>query len=197
MSSSTENIHFATNQQNNIHIVTRQPFLTKQNILSQNGKINTIKKNKKDNNHKDKKKSKKEKQDVGSPTKVGSSTKNSKDKKELKRDIVDSQTIDPLTKIPEEKAKHKLLCYKCNKLGHYQNNCKPPKNKSKLKIPDLHSEINSLKQELQEIKTSSFQITEEQLAQEIVTLKINDNNPRQSSIENEVEPEEIVNKLFT
>jgi hypothetical protein len=113
VSSSTENIPFATNQQNNIHIVTRQSFLTKQNILSQNCLINTIKKNKKDNNHKDKKKSKKEKQDVGSPTKK------SKDKKELKRDIVDSQTIDPLTKIPEEKAKHKLLCYKCNKLGHY------------------------------------------------------------------------------
>ena len=60
VSSSTEIIPFATNQQNNIHIVTRQHFLTKQNILSQYGQINTIKKNKKDKNYKDKKKSKKE-----------------------------------------------------------------------------------------------------------------------------------------
>jgi hypothetical protein len=101
-------------------------------------------------------------------------------------DIIDSQTIDPLTKNSEEKANHKPLCYKCKKLDHYQNNCKPPK----LKILDLHSEINSLKQEIKEIKTSNFQITEEQLAQEMTTLKINNNNPQQSSIENEVEPEE-------
>ena len=95
MSSSTENIPFATNQQNNIHIITRQPFLTRQNA-----QINTIKKNKKDNNHKDKKKPKKEKkdiEDIGLPTKVGSLTK----------DIID--TIDPITKISEEKAKHKPL----------------------------------------------------------------------------------------
>ena len=99
VSSSTENIPFATNQQNNIHIITRQPFLTRQNA-----QINTIKKNKKDNNHKDKKKPKKEKkdkkkdiEDIGSPTKVGSLTK----------DIID--TIDPITKISEEKAKHKPL----------------------------------------------------------------------------------------
>ena len=98
-------------------------------------------------------------------------------------DIIDSQTIDPLTKNSEEKANHKPLCYKCKKLGHYQNNCKPPK----LKILDLHSEINSLKQEIKEIKTYNFQITEEQLAQEMATLKINNNNPQQSSIENEVE----------
>ena len=74
----------------------------------------------------------------------------------MNEDIEGSQTINPLTKSSEEKAKHKPLCYKCNKLGYYQNNCKPPKNKSKLKIPDLHSEINSLKQEIQEIKNSSF-----------------------------------------
>jgi hypothetical protein len=161
----------------------------KQTILSQYGQINTIKKNKKDNNYKDKKKSKKEtkteKQDVGSPPQVGSPTKNSKDKEELKSD-----TIDPLTKIPKEKAKNKVLCYKCNRFGHHQNNCKPPKNKSKLNIPKLHSEINTLKQEIQEIKNSSFQITEEQLAQEMVTLKINNNHSQNSSIENEVEPEE-------
>jgi hypothetical protein len=132
---------------------------TRQNLHT-NAQINTIKKN----NKKDKKKLKEEKQDVGSPTRVGSPT---KEKKELVKD-----TLDPLTKIPEEKAKHKPLCYKCNKPGHYQNNCKPPKNKSKLNIPELHSEINSLKQEIQEIKNSSFQITEEQLAQEIVTLKM-------------------------
>ena len=148
-----------------------------QNILSQYGQINIIKKHKKD-----KKKLKEEKENIGSPTKCN------KDKK--KKDIVDSQTIDPLTKNSEEKANHKPICYKCNKPGHYQNNCKPPKNKSKLKIPELHLEINSLKQEIQEIKNSSFQITEEQLAQEMVTLKINNNHSQNSSIENEVEPEE-------
>jgi hypothetical protein len=142
----------------------------KQNILSQYGQINTIKKNKKDNIKKDKKKPNK---DIGSLT---------------KEKLVD--TLDPLTKIPKEKAKHKPLCYKCNKLGHYQNNCKPPKNKSKLNIPEFHSEINSLKQEIKEIKNSSFQITEEQLAQEIVTLNMNDNHLQDSNIENEVEPEE-------
>jgi hypothetical protein len=155
------------NQQNN----------KKQTILSQYDQINTIKKHKKD-----KKKLKEEKEDIGSPTKCN------KDKK--KKDIVDSQTIDPLTKNSEEKANHKPICYKCNKPGHYQNNCKPPKNKSKLNIPELHSEINSLKQEIQEIKNSSFQITKEQLAQEMVTLKINNNHSQNSSIENEVEPEE-------
>jgi hypothetical protein len=144
-------------------IHSREPSDTRQ-TLHTNAQINTIKKN----NKKDKKKlkeTKKEKQDVGSPPQVGSPTKNSKDnKKELKRDIEDSLTLDPLIKTPEEKTKHKLLCYKCNKIGHYQNHCKPPKNKSKLNIPKLHSEINSLKQEIQEIKNSSFQITEEQLA---------------------------------
>ena len=111
------------------------------------------------------KKKEKEKQDVDSPTK------NSKNKEELKSDA-----IDPLTKTPKEKAKNRVLCYKCNRFGHYQNNCKLPKNKSKLNIPELHSEINTLKQEIQEIKNSSFQITEEQLAQEMVTLKINNNH---------------------
>ena len=137
----------------------------KQTILSQYSQINTIKKNTKDK--------KKPNKDIGSP---------------IKEKLVD--TLDPLTKIPEEKAKHKPLCYKCNKLGHYQNNCKPPKNKSKLNISELHSEINSLKQEIQEIKNSNFQITEEQLAQEMVTLKMNNNHSQNSSIENEVEPEE-------
>jgi hypothetical protein len=60
------------NQQNN----------KKQTILSQYGQINTIKKNKKD-----KKKLKEEKEDIGSPTKIGSLTKCNKDKK--KKDIVD------------------------------------------------------------------------------------------------------------
>ena len=120
------------------HIATRQPLLT-----SQNNQINTIKKNKKDNTHKDKEKPKKDKK--GKTPII---------------DIVDSPTIDPPTKTSEEKAKHKPLCYKCKKLGHYQNNCKP----SKIKTPELHSEINSLKQEIKEIKTSSFQIIEEKLA---------------------------------
>jgi hypothetical protein len=93
----------------------------KQTIISQYGQIDTIKKNKKDKNYKDKKKSKKEtkkEKDVGSPTRVGS---------HVKEKLVD--TLEPLTKISEEKVKHKPLCYKCNKFGHYQNNCKPPKNK--------------------------------------------------------------------
>jgi hypothetical protein len=155
------------NQQNN----------KKPTILSQIGQINTIKKDKKD-----KKKLKEEKEDISS----GSPTKCNNDKK--KKNITNLQTI---TKISKVKANHKPICYKCNKPGHYQNNCKPPKNKSKLKTPELHSEINSLKQEIQEIKNSNFQITEEQLAQEIVTLKINNNdNSQNSSIENEVEPEE-------
>jgi hypothetical protein len=198
LSPTSGNIHIATRQQDkhsmtpltsNYQFNNNTHLDKKQTILSQYGQINTIKKNKKDNNYKDKKKSKKEtkkeKQDVGSPPQVGSPTKNSKDKEELKSDM-----IDPLTKIPKEKAKNKVLCYKCNKFGHYQNNCKPPKNKSKLNIPELHSEINTLKQEIQEIKNSSFQITEEQLAQEMVTLKINNNHSQNSSIENEVEPEE-------
>jgi hypothetical protein len=83
----------------------------------------------------------------------------------------------PPTKNSREKVtKQKLICYKCKKTGHYQNNCvsdkncksQPSKSNSKLKTPDLHSEINSLKQE---IKTSNFQITEEQLAQQMITLK--------------------------
>jgi hypothetical protein len=154
----------------NIHLATRQTLLT-----SQNGQINTIKKNKKDSTQKDKKKPKKDKKD-NTPI----------------VDIVNPPTIDPLTKNSEEKVtKHKPLCYKCKKLGHYQNNCVFDKKPSKLKTPDLHSEINSLKQEIKEIKTFSFQITEEQLAQEMVTLKINNNNNSQHpSTENEVEPEE-------
>jgi hypothetical protein len=153
------------------YIATRQPLLT-----SQNSQINTIKKNKKDNTHKDKEKPKKDKK--GKTPII---------------DIVDSPTIDPPTKTSEEKAKHKPLCYKCKKLGHYQNNCKP----SKIKTPKLHSEINSLKQEIKEIKTSSFQIIEEKLAQEMVTLKINNNNnSRHPSIENEVEPEENCKQII-
>jgi hypothetical protein len=160
-------------------IHSRESFDIRQ-TLHTSAQINTIKKN----NKKIKKKLEEEKEEVGSLTK------NSIDKKELKSDIVNSQTINPSTKISEEKAKHKPLCYKCNKLGHYQNNCKPPKNKSKLNIPEFHSEINSLKQEIQEIKNSSFQISEEQLAQEIITLNMDDNHLQDSNIENEVEPEE-------
>jgi hypothetical protein len=74
LSLTSDNIHLVTNQQNNIYLATRQTFLT-----SQNAQINIIKKNKKDNNHKDKKKPKKE-----------------------KKDIVDSPTIDPLTKNSED-----------------------------------------------------------------------------------------------
>ena len=151
----------------NIHLATKQTLLT-----SQYGQINTINKNKKDNTHKDKKKLKKDK----------------KDKTPIV-DIVDSLTIDPLTKNSEEKiTNHKPLCYKCKKLGHYQNNCVSDKKPSKLKTLDLHSEINSLKQKIKEIKTSSFQITEEQLAQKMVAL--NNNNLQYPSIENEVESEE-------
>jgi hypothetical protein len=118
LSLTPDNTHLATNQQNNIYLATRQTLLT-----SQNTQINTIKKKPKkekkdivdsptkDNNHKDKKNNHKN---------------NHKDKKKPKKDIVDivgSPTIDPLTKISEEKAKHKPLCYKCKNLGHYQNNC--------------------------------------------------------------------------
>jgi hypothetical protein len=181
LSLTSDNTHLTTNQQNNIYLATRQTLLT-----SQNAQINTIKK-----------KPKKEKKDiVDSPTKDNNhkdKKNNHKDKKKPKKDIVDivgSPTIDPLTKISEEKVKHKPLCYKCKKLGHYQNNCVSDKKPSKLKTPDLHSVINSLKQEIKEIKTSSFQITGEQLAQEMVMLKINNNHPQNPNIENEVEPEE-------
>ncbi len=150
----------------NIHLATRQTLLT-----SQYGQINTIKKNKKDNTHKDKKKPKKD-----------------------KTPRVDSPIIDPLTKNSKEKVtNHKPICYKCKKPGHYQNNCvsnKSCKSNSKIKTSDLHSEINLLKQEIKEIKTSSFQITEEQLAQEMITLKINNNHPQYPIIEKEIEPQE-------
>ena len=139
--------------------VTDKDLAKKQTTLlaKQYGQINTIKK--KDNINKDKKKSKKDKTPI----------------------------INPITKNPKEKVtNHKPICYKCNKPGHYQNNCV-----SKIKTSDLHSEINLLKQEIKEIKTSSFQITEEQLIQEMITLKINNNNnPQYPSIENEVELEE-------
>ena len=127
-----------------IHLATRQTFL-----ISQHGQINTIKKNKKDDTHKDKKKPKKDKTPIVN--------------------IVNS----PLTKNSEEKVtNHKPLCYKCKKLGHYQNNCVSDKKSYKLKTPYLHLEINSLKQKIKEIKISSFKIIEEQLTQEMVTLKI-------------------------
>ena len=111
----------------NTHLATRQTLIT-----SQHGQINTIKNNnnnKKDNTHKDKKKPKKDKKD--------------------KTPIVDSTTIDPLTKNSEGKiTNHKPLCYKCEKLGHYQNNYVSDKGPSNLKTPYLHSEINLLKQEI-------------------------------------------------
>jgi hypothetical protein len=159
-------------------IHSREPSDPRQ-TLHTSAQINTIKKNNK--------KVKKIKEEVGSLPQVESPTRNSKNKEEFKSDAIDP---DPLIQIPKEKVKNRVLCYKCNRFGPYQNNCKPPKNKSKLNIPELHSEINTLKQEIQEIKNSSFQITEEQLAQEMVTLKINNNHSQNSSIENEVEPEE-------
>jgi hypothetical protein len=159
-------------------IYSREPSDPRQ-TLHTSAQINTIKKNNK--------KVKKIKEEVGSLPQVESPTRNSKNKEEFKSDAIDP---DPLIQIPKEQAKNRVLCYKCNRFGHYQNNCKPPKNKSKLNIPELHSEINTLKQEIQEIKNSSFQITEEQLAQEMVTLKIDNNHSQNSSIENEVEPEE-------
>jgi hypothetical protein len=163
----------------NIHLAKKQTLLP-----SQYGQINTIKKDKKNNTYKDKKKPKVDK-------------------------IVDPPTIDPPTKNSREKVtKQKLIYYKCKKTGHYQNNCvsdkncrsQPSKSNSKLKThsksnfklknPDLHSKINSLKQEIKEIKTSSFQITEEQLAQEMIALKINNNHPQYPIIEKEIEPQE-------
>ena len=45
------------------------------------------------------------------------------------------------------------------------------------KTPYLHSEINALKQEIKDIKISNFQITEEQLAQKMIALKINNSYP--------------------
>jgi hypothetical protein len=138
-------------------------FAKKQTLLaSQYGQINTIKK---DNTYKDRKKHKLDK------------------------------IVNPPPEISREKViKHKPICYKYKKTDHYQNNCvsnkKPSKSNSKLKTPDLHSEINSLKQEIKEIKTSSFQITEEQLAQEMIALKINNNHPQYPIIEKEIEPQE-------
>ena len=117
-------------------------WLKKKTLLpSQYGQINTIKKDKKDNTYKEKKKPKVDKIPI----------------------------VDPPTKNSREKVtKQKPICYKCKKIDHYQNNCvsdkncsQPSKSNSKLKTLDLHSEINSLKQEIKEIKTSSFQITEE------------------------------------
>jgi hypothetical protein len=48
-----------------------------------------------------------------------------KDKKKPKIDkIVNPPTIDLPTKNSREKVtKQKLICYKCKKTGHYQNNC--------------------------------------------------------------------------
>jgi hypothetical protein len=149
----------------NIHLAKKQTLLP-----SQYGQINTIKKDKKDNIYKEKKKPKVDKIPI----------------------------VDPLTKNSREKVtKQKPICYKCKKTGHYQNNCvfdkncsQTSKSNSKLKTPDLHSEINSLKQEIKEIKTSSFQITEEQLAQEMITLKINNSHPQYPIIEKVIEPQE-------
>ena len=106
----------------NIHLAKRQTLLA-----SQYDQINTIKKDKKDNTYKDKKKPKVDKILI----------------------------VDPLTKNSRKKVtKQKPICYKCKKTGHYQNNCvsdkkcrsQPSKSNSKLKTPDLHSKINSLKQ---------------------------------------------------
>jgi hypothetical protein len=110
-------------------------------LANQHDQINTINKNNTNINYKDKK-TKKHK-----PYK--SPTKNSK-----KYDI--------------EQNTKKLICHKCKKVDHYQNNCisdkngrSPPyKNNFKLKTPNLYSEINSLKQKIKDIKTSNFQITE-------------------------------------
>ena len=151
------------NQQvtDNINLAKKQTLLA-----SQYGQINTIKK---DNTYKNKKKHRLDK------------------------------IVNPPIEISREKVtKQKLICYKCKKTGHYQNNyisnknCRshPSKSNSKLKTPNVHLEINSLKQEIKKIKTSNFQIIEEQLAQEMVALKINNNHPQYPSIEKEIEPQE-------
>ncbi len=78
--------------------------------------------------------------------------------------ILSSSQIPPKNPNSQTNYTKKLICYKCKKIGHYQNNCisdknyrsQPFKNNSKLKTSNFHSEINLLKQEIKDIKTSNF-----------------------------------------
>jgi hypothetical protein len=80
---------------------------------------------------------------------------NYKDKKNHKHKLYKLPTKDSKKHDIKQNTK-KLICHKCKKIDHYQNNCisdkngrnQPYKNNFKLKTPDLHSEINSLKQKI-------------------------------------------------
>ncbi len=99
-------------------------------------------------------------------------------------------------KIATKQNNKKPICYKCKRIGHYQNNCisdkncrnQPFKSNSKLKTPKLHLEIKALKQEIKDIKTSDFQIREEQLAHEMIALKINNSYPQHPINKEEIKP---------
>jgi hypothetical protein len=60
------------------------------------------------------------------------------------------------------------------------------KQKAQITIQDLQLEINSIRQEIQEIWTDS-QIVHEQLRQEIFALKLENNSKKQDPIFSEIE----------
>ena len=67
------------------------------------------------------------------------------------------KVVNPPTKISREKVtKQKPICYKCKKIGHYQNNCvsdkNPSKSTSKLKTVEI---TYSLKQSFESIQLLS------------------------------------------